>query len=340
MKSGLELIRGLVVEGGVSAVGVIVGFDVSKELDAGVGSVEKASALEHLRFECADERFGPGIVVGIGSRRHALERTRFSEVSTEESAAILTSPIAVEDETGLRAARLIPLSKGISHEIGTEVVGEGPSDDAAGTQVDNHGEVEPAGRSRNEGDVTCPDGVGCGRKACLEEKIRRRFIGFAVAGSWHVGSRLDCFETPLGHETAYPGVTAGNAIFEEILVNSPVTIAAAVMSKDPFDSLSDVPVGEFRHCGRGRVVVAAPGKLQHFADRANAVSSIEVDPGYHFAELCGLLVPRIIAAFFKMSFSMRSWAFSRRSARKSSAPERSPTARIPSLPTCVSRFHR
>ena len=127
----------------MSAVGVVVGFDVSEELGAGVVPVEEASALEHLRFECADERFRPGIVVGIGSRRHALERTRLSELSTEESAAILTSPIAVEDETGLRAARLIPLPKGFSHEIGAEMVGEGPSDDAAGTQVDNNGEVEP-----------------------------------------------------------------------------------------------------------------------------------------------------------------------------------------------------
>lgn len=172
MKSGLELIRGLVVERGVSAVGVIVEFDVREELDAGVVPVEEASALEHLRFEGADERFGPGIVVGIGSRRHALQGSGFRELSAEKSAAILTSPIAVKDETGLREARLIPLSKGISHQIGAEDVGEGPSDDAAGTQVDHNGEVEPAGRGRDEGDVTGPDGVGCGRKACLEEKIR------------------------------------------------------------------------------------------------------------------------------------------------------------------------
>jgi hypothetical protein len=32
----------------------------------------------------------------------------------------------------------------------------------------------------------------------------------------------------------------------------------------------------------------------------------------HLAKPCGLLVPRIIAAFFKMSFSMRNWAFSLR----------------------------
>ena len=324
----------------MSAVGVVVGFDVSEELGAGVVPVEEASALEHLRFECADERFRPGIVVGIGSRRHALERTRLSELGTEESAAILTSPIAVEDETGLRAARLIPLSKGFSYEIGAEMVGEGPSDDAAGTQVDNNGEVEPAGRGRNEGDVACPDGVRCGRETCLQKMIGRRLIRLAVAGPRHVSFRLDGLEPALGHEAADPCGTTKDAIFSEIPADPPVAVAASVMSEDPFNPLPNVLVGEFRSRGRGRVVVAAPGKLKHFADRANAVSGVEVDPGYHFAELCGLLVPRIIAAFFKMSFSMRSWAFSRRSARKSSAPERSPTARIPSLPTCVSRFHR
>ncbi len=86
----------------MSAVGVVVGLDVSEELGAGVVPVEETSALEHLRFECADERFCQGVVVGIGSRRHALERPPFRELSAEESAAILTASIAVKNESGLR----------------------------------------------------------------------------------------------------------------------------------------------------------------------------------------------------------------------------------------------
>ena len=49
MKSGLELIRGLVVERGVSAVGVVVGFDVGEDdvpedLAAGIVPIEEESA--------------------------------------------------------------------------------------------------------------------------------------------------------------------------------------------------------------------------------------------------------------------------------------------------------
>jgi|GEM_PF-1832769 len=44
-----------------------------------------------------------------------------------------------------------------------------------------------------------------------------------------------------------------------------------------------------------------------------------MDVGDHFPKLAWVLVPRIIAAFFKMSFSALSRAFSRRRERRSSA---------------------
>lgn len=51
----LELGRCQVIEGGGSTVGVVVRFDVSGELGAGIVPVAEATALEQLRLEGADE---------------------------------------------------------------------------------------------------------------------------------------------------------------------------------------------------------------------------------------------------------------------------------------------
>ena len=89
-----------------------------------------------------------------------------------------------------------------------------------------------------------------------------------------------------------------------------------MLAKNLLNSISDDAVAG---CGRGLgcgMVKAAPGNAENFADRSDRVPGVTVDLIDHFAEWYRLLVPRIIAAFFKTSFSMRSWAFSRCSARR------------------------
>ena len=51
MVEGLELGRCQVMKGGVSAIGVVVGFDAGEEAGSGVGPVDDAAALEHLSLE-------------------------------------------------------------------------------------------------------------------------------------------------------------------------------------------------------------------------------------------------------------------------------------------------
>ena len=77
--------RGLITEGGVFAVGVVVALDVLEDFGLSVGGGLEAAALEHFVFEGADEGFGPGVVVGIGRadmlwRRPAWARALRKEV--------------------------------------------------------------------------------------------------------------------------------------------------------------------------------------------------------------------------------------------------------------------
>src|SRR5690606_6498754 len=134
--------------------------------------------------------------------------------------------------------------------------------------------------------------------------------------------------------------TTNKPFIEELCVDPAIAVATKVLAKNLLNSIADDAVARYGRGRGGGMVIAAPGNAENFADWSDRVPGVTVDLIDHFAELCGLLVPRIIAAFFKMSFSMRSWAFSRCSARRSSAPEPSPTARVPPLPTCVPRFQR
>ena len=64
---GLERGGRFVSEGGVFAVGVIIGFDVGEDPYPGIGVGDERAVLEHPGFEGADEGLGPGVVIGIGA---------------------------------------------------------------------------------------------------------------------------------------------------------------------------------------------------------------------------------------------------------------------------------
>ena len=109
---GLESGGRLVSEGGVFSVGVVVGFDVGEEFDAGIGVSDEGAVLEHFGFQGAHEGLGPGVVIGIGTCGHALADAGLAQEIPIRAAAILTTPIAVEDQTGKGAARAQGLPEG------------------------------------------------------------------------------------------------------------------------------------------------------------------------------------------------------------------------------------
>ena len=109
-------------------------------------------------------------------------------------------------------------------------------------------------------------------------------------------------------------------------------------SKDALHDISDLGVGQ--RCCRwfGCRVKAATGHFEDITDLANAGPAFLSYEQDHLAILLGVLVPRKIAAFFKMSFSTRRSAFSRRRMRSSFASASSSGScwtRRPPLPICA-----
>ena len=167
----LEAAGGSVLEGGVKALGVVVAVDEGEDFTAGIGSVDEAAVLQHLCFERAHERLGPGVVIGIGSSGHALAHPREPQDVAEGSAAVLAASVAVEDQINGVASGGDGLLHGFDDQIAAQMIGQGPTNDASGAQVDDDGEIEPFFTTGDERDVSGPHFVGSAWQGLIEEQV-------------------------------------------------------------------------------------------------------------------------------------------------------------------------
>ncbi len=318
----------------MSAAGVVVGVDVGEEFDLGVGGVDEAAVLQHLRFQGAHEGFGPNIVIGISPRGHASADVGLLKKPPVFTAAILAAAVAVEDEAFGCGTGAEGLTEGIANEGGSEVAGEGPADDAPGAKIDHHGQIEPAFASGSVGDVAGLYGVGGLGERLIQQQIEGGAVRPPIAGFGHEAAGLNGLESPFPHDPADAFGGAGEAHGGQFGGDSPVTVATAMLPEDGFNSGSEFLIRTLRSGGFSGMVVAAARHFQHGADDPEGVAGGLADGVHHFPELDGSLVPRMTAAFFKMSFSIWRWALSRRRSRRSSASDLSPPARGHTLPTC------
>ena len=90
-----------------------------------------------------------------------------------------------------------------------------------------------------------------------------------------------------------------------------VAVASAVAPEDGLDQVAKAGVGDLRRGGCGGVVEAAAGLAEHGTDLADAAAGFLGDELDHRAAPGWGLVPRMTAAFFKMSFSSLRLAISR-----------------------------
>ena len=101
--------------------------------------------------------------------------------------------------------------------FGAQMIGQAPADDAAGAEVDDDGEVEPALGGGNVSDIAHPDLIRRLREGFLKEEIGRRLIGSSITGPRHEGFGLERAQAALGHEAAEPGWRANDALVSSSL---------------------------------------------------------------------------------------------------------------------------
>ena len=221
----------------------------------------------------------------------------------------------------------------IDGKFGAKVVSQRPTDDFARAEVDHDSKVEPTGRRGDVGDVASPDLIWFLGKRLVNKQVGRGFVCPSITGSRHECFGLNGPQLPISHDSSHSIRGANDALIVKLLPDPPVSITATMMSEYHLNQIPDLLIRLLRWCGLGSVVIAAARNAQRITNGADTMAGGLANFLDHFAELCWGLEPRIIAAFFKMSFSCRRRAFSRRRARRSSAPDPSPTARCPTLPT-------
>lgn len=136
--------------------------------------------------------------------------------------------------------------EGVSHELGAQLVRQRPADDLARAKIDDHGQIEPAGRRGYVGDVASPNLIGFVRERLIDEQIGRGCVGASVAGSWHVSLWLDGFQAALDHDSAHTIGGADDTAFREFLPDPPVAVATTVALEDGLDDVADFLVGALR----------------------------------------------------------------------------------------------
>jgi len=83
----------------MSPRGVVVAVDVLKESGPGIVDVFELPVSDQFALDGPDDGLAPGIVIGIGFRRRALVDLFGIKKRTEEAAAVLVAPVAVEDSS-------------------------------------------------------------------------------------------------------------------------------------------------------------------------------------------------------------------------------------------------
>ena len=126
------------------AADIVVAVDEGKEFVSGVLLAGEAAIAQHLGLEGADEGLGPGVVIGVGSGRHALLHACGTQPLTKSAAAILAAAVTVEDDALGAASGDEGGVEGLDDQITAQVIAQTPTDDAARAQVDDHGQIEPA----------------------------------------------------------------------------------------------------------------------------------------------------------------------------------------------------
>lgn len=157
-----EGLGGNVLEGGVEAHAAMVAFDVVEDFGMCVVEVAEVSALEKFGFEAAEGALDEGVMVRVAGGRHALDGADFGQLQAVKGAAVLTAAVGVKDEAWSWLALKISLLNRFGDEGGAHMNAQFPADDAPGEEVEHDGEVKPAARDGDEGDVAGPDLVGSG----------------------------------------------------------------------------------------------------------------------------------------------------------------------------------
>lgn len=305
-----ELLWRGVAERGMPAPAVVERLDVIEGVGNGLGSRLVAGAMHSLILEAVEETLGRRIVPAVSLAAHRADHPVFLQPRLKGVAGILASPVGVMNQSGCRLPAEPRHGQCIDHDVRRHPRLQGPADDFPVEQIENDGQVEPAFRCPDVGQVGCPDLVRrCRREVPVQPirrhrqavlRVRRRLEAPLVPGT----------DTVLAHEAFDTLLARRQASTPDFLGHSRAAVGALELGVDGPDQRQHLGIGQALAIRRAAALpcpVAAEAHIQRRAHRRQRVGSpLPVNPGVlHSASFAKYAV-----AFFRISHSILSRAFS------------------------------
>ncbi len=230
-----------------------------------------------------------------------------------DAGRVLRSAIRVADQTGRW-----PLSLGSHHhgrqwQLGPHVITHRPSDDLAGCQIEDRGQIQPPFAGCDIGDVGEPDCVWRGCREVLRQQVRRdRQIMTTVGGTRPEPASRQCADTMATHQS-FDATTAASMTLRPQGGMHPRRSVSPLMPRLESAHLGKQCQVRHRPCAwrpDAPVVIAAARHTEHAAhDIHRPGGRMLLDK----SELHRGISAKMPTAFFKMSRSIRARSSSLRS---------------------------
>jgi len=153
---------------------IVESLDVVEDVAASLRARIENEVVEPLSFDGVEEALSEGVVPAVPSAAHAASDTMSIEEILILCATVLRATIAVMDEPRGWAASSQSVAQRLKSQRMADAVGGGPTHDAAGEDIDDDREEDPALASADLGDVGNPESIRCFSGEVSLNEIRSR----------------------------------------------------------------------------------------------------------------------------------------------------------------------
>lgn len=162
---------------------IVVTIDIFEDFNSGDRRIFVTGLVDVLEFKRSDEGFCPRIVIRVRFRGHALDDAGSFQDCAELRTPILAASVTVKNQFRVGASHFQCIFQSLVDQTGSHVIGESPTYDPTGTQINHHRQIHPPKRGLHIGDIARPNRIGLIRERLSFQQIWRRSIRFPVTGN-------------------------------------------------------------------------------------------------------------------------------------------------------------
>src|SRR5690349_8042909 len=296
---------------------VVKQFDIFEHLVAGLSSSTPPAPIHEFDFERGEKTFRHRVVPAIAFTAHAALDAVYRQQLLILVAGVLAAAIRVMQQTLRRMAVLQRHLQGVQHDAAFEPFAERPANHAAREQIDDYRQVQPTLQGPQIGNVCDPAPVGGGHGKLPVQQIllnRQAMPGISGGAEATVSARPQSCSSHQPRHPLAPGALAAHAQLE---VDSRATVAAAILpvNRCDFEPQPLIFLGMMGGRPFTPSVVSRPRDFECPAHQCYWVTGLLPCDN---SESHSLSLAKKAVAFFRISRSIRSRRFSRRSSTNSS----------------------